>query len=191
MATSWTRVASHRWCLLLWVHTVSAVGVVDLWPDGHGGADDTTLTTGSTTATAARFATVQLLQQATISSSTTTTTSTTTTPDRVEAGGACGGLSRCVAHASCATCLAAINSTLGVHSNTELSALVLDEVRWYQIEFVRALISTSACYPNATPPSILHPALSELSIPNCMSAFGIAVRPPRRCPLPACPLSLT
>lgn len=102
----------------------------------------------------------------------TTATSTTTADTR------CGGVERCLHYplAHCNDCISSINDTVGFpHSSTEFLLLSRNSFRAYQVEFFRTLLSTASCSTNATPPSVLHPALQELMATTCWNEYGLAV----------------
>ena len=106
-----------------------------------------------------------------------TTTSTTTTTTTTTVG--CSGVTLCLTHASCATCLEAINITAGfTHTIAAYNNIDVAALRMYQVGFFQALQSSVSCSTSATPPQVLYPALYELDVVNsCDEAHGMVVGP--------------
>ena len=101
------------------------------------------------------------------------TTSTTTTTS-AGSDSTCGGVTRCLNDTQCARCLLAINTTRGfAHTPAEYVSMTVAEARVHNMGFYEKLLSTASCSTNTTPPTILHPALLELSASSCGDAHGM------------------
>jgi hypothetical protein len=105
-----------------------------------------------------------------VSATTTSTTTSTTTPS-------CGGVELCLEQHSCKMCLAGINNTQGrsfPRSLAETLSYDTRDITSYEVGFIQSLLSTPSCSTNATPPSVLRPALQELSSDQCSHAWELS-----------------
>ena len=141
--------------------------------DTRANAPATTVQRSATTAVLTNTYTPRVAARPATSTATTGTSTTTTSTSTAHAG--CGGVVRCHNHTHCAQCLEAINATTGFpHTEASYYSIGNAASRAYNVRFFRALVSTASCSANATPPSILHAALQELSDGiSCAEVYGM------------------